>query len=260
MRAFLAALCLGLLAACGEAAPPPAAAERPDCEALPAGLEQVRVAQVVDGDTVHLVGGEKVRLVGVNTPEKARDNRPAEPLAGAAERALEDLLAGRSVYLQPGAEPRDRHGRLLARLYTGAGSIEAALLRQGMGFHVAIAPNVGGWECLQAAEHAAREARRGVWNEAQYRPRRAAQLGRREGGFMLVRGEVTSVSFKDNGWWVQLDGEIGLRIDGAAQDHFRRDALRRLRGTEVEARGWLVPMGGWWQMRLGHPTMLAQLR
>ena len=70
---MLAALFLpGLLAACSEAA-------APLCTVNPAGLKSARVASVVDGDTLRLEGGDKVRMIGLNAPELSREGRPAQP-------------------------------------------------------------------------------------------------------------------------------------------------------------------------------------
>jgi endonuclease YncB( thermonuclease family) len=216
----------------------------------------VRVERVLDGDSVRIGGGTPVRLIGINAPEGPRDGRPAQPLADAARTALRELLAAGPVTLQPGEDPVDRHGRLLAHLFVGGASVEAALLRRGLGFHIAVAPNLAHLDCLQRAESEARAAGVGVWSEPAYRVRRVSGLEPRQGGFARVRGRVTSVSFKRNGWWVQLDGKLALRVEGAAQAHFSRAGLRKLKGREVGARGWLVPMDGWWQMRLTHPAML----
>jgi endonuclease YncB( thermonuclease family) len=216
------------------------------------------VEAVLDGDSVRLRNGDPVRLIGINTPEGPSDGRPAEPLADAARAALRKLLAGGPVTIQPGEDPRDRHGRRLAHLYVGGDNVEAALLRRGLGFHVAVAPNLSHLGCLQRAEAEARNAGAGVWSEPAFRVHRVSELRPRQGGFTRVTGRVTSVSFKRNGWWVQLDGSLALRVDGAAQSHFSRADLRELQGLEVAARGWLVPMDGWWQMRLTHPAMLTR--
>ena len=63
---------------------PPAPSSRP----TPARLPEGRVVQVPDGDTVHLEGGTRLRLIGINTPEVAHHNRPGEPGGEAARRFL----------------------------------------------------------------------------------------------------------------------------------------------------------------------------
>lgn len=232
-----------------------------DCLADAATLEKRRVSSVVDGDTLRLSGGDSLRLIGVNTPEIGRDGRRDEPLAQQARRALSTLVGPDDVvWLQAAEDDRDRHGRLLAYAFDRQGrSLSGQLLSQGLGFHVAISPNVGRADCLHAKEAAARAAGRGVWAEPVFGPKSLAELTPGQTGFALVRDRVTRVSFKDNGWWIQLGGKLGLKIAEPDQKRFSRRELQALEGLEVETRGWLVPMnGGWWMMKLGHPSILRR--
>jgi endonuclease YncB( thermonuclease family) len=54
--------------------------------------ETVSVSQVVDGDTLRLKDGRLIRFIGINTPELARKEKPAEPLAKKARKVLQSLL------------------------------------------------------------------------------------------------------------------------------------------------------------------------
>ena len=100
------------------------------------------VAKFVDGDTLILDSGEAIRLVGINTPEMARDGRQAEPLALEARDALAALLADGQVLIEAAAQPLDRHGRTLAYLFRPDGiHVQEVLLREGLASAVAIAPN-----------------------------------------------------------------------------------------------------------------------
>ena len=253
-RALLGILLLpGLLVACSEAA-------APLCSVDPAGLKSARVAAVVDGDTLRLEGGDRVRMIGLNAPELSRDGRPAQPLANEARGELVSLIGpGKRVLLQAGRDSRDRYGRRLAHAFDLQGNnLKAQLLSRGMAFHVAVAPNFSYLECLREVETVEREQGLGVWAEPAFSSRPVAGLDSSDRGFARVWGRVTRVSFKDNGWWVQLDGRLGLQIKREAQDLFRRGELSQLEGREIEARGWLVPMkGDWWLMNIGHPSMLA---
>lgn len=231
----------------------------PSCKADTDQLELRRVERVVDGDTLHLRNGDKVRLVGVNTPELGRDGRADEPLARAAKDALAQMLgSSREVWLQDARDDRDRHGRRLAYAFNGdSDSLSGLLIASGLGFHVAIAPNVRYAECLHSVEAHARSAQLGVWQESAFSSSAVARLRPGEGGFARIRDRVTRVSFKDNGWWVQLGGKLGVQIDGEVRSLFSRDQLKALQGREVEVRGWLIPMrGGWWMLNLGHPLMI----
>ena len=255
-------LCLLAGGCSGDAVPARALAEGAEaCSVAPEGLQRRRVEAVVDGDTLRLAGGESLRLVGVNTSEKGRDGRADEPQAEEARRALAELVEPvGAVWLQAAEQPRDRYQRTLAYAFDEHGnSLSAQLIRRGLGFHVAISPNVRYSECLQAQEQLARGEALGVWSEAQLRPRSIDQLAPREGGFRILVDRVTRVSFKDNGWWVQLGGKVGLKIAAPDQHLYSRKQLRRLEGKQVEARGWLVPMkGDWWMMTIGHPSMLQR--
>jgi len=244
-------LCL-LFAGCSRATPSV-------CGIDPAGKAPQKVARVVDGDTLHLAGGDKVRLIGINTPEMGRDGRPPEPLAEKSRMELLSLIGGREqVLLVDGRDARDRYGRRLAHLYDLSGrNLTAEMLRAGMGFQVAVSPNFGQLDCLRNAEMQARRARSGVWSQPDFAPVAVNELAPGQGGFTRVTGKVTRVSFKKNGWWIQLDGSLGLQIKSADQDLFDRGELGSLEGTMLQARGWLVPMkGDWWLMKISHPIML----
>src|SRR5437763_6436018 len=79
------------------------------------------VVRVVDGDTikVRLAGGalERVRYIGVDTPESVKPGTPVQCYAEAASAFNHRLVAGRAVRLVADVEARDRYGRLLAYVY-----------------------------------------------------------------------------------------------------------------------------------------------
>ena len=65
--------------------------------------------------------GEKIRFAGINSPELARENRPAEPLANETKSALEGLLVDVRAQVEVAQETKDRYGRTLAYLFTPDG-------------------------------------------------------------------------------------------------------------------------------------------
>ena len=129
------------------------------------GAESARVQRVVDGDTVVLAGGERVRYIGVDTPESVKPGVPVQCFAKAASHANERLIAGEKVRLRFDAERRDRYGRLLAYVYRRRDGlwVNAALVRAGYATTLTIPPNVAHAGKFAALARRARERGRGLW-------------------------------------------------------------------------------------------------
>ena len=104
--------------------------------------EKAEVNYIIDGDTVVLQDGRHVRLIGINTPELARGNKPAEQGAELARQALMTLIKdSEPIYLRHGNETHDRHGRNLAHLYLDNGIyIQAQLLKLGLAMPLRVPP------------------------------------------------------------------------------------------------------------------------
>ncbi|WP_253510054.1 thermonuclease family protein [Pseudomonas rhodesiae] len=204
----------------------------------PASLVQVQVARVVDGDTVRLSDGRSVRMIGLNAPEIGQKGRPDEPFAVAARQRLQALVqaSGGRVGLVPGREAKDRYGRTLAHLYGADGrNLEAQLLADGLGFQVAVAPNVDLVTCQQAAEASARNAQKGLWRQSPVRT--VAHVKR--SGFAVISGQVRGIERNRGGIWIELQGSLVLRIAPDLAGHFDSRLLKNLQGETVEARGWV---------------------
>jgi micrococcal nuclease len=73
--------------------------------------------RVVDGDTIILSNGEKVRLIGVDTPETVRPNTPVEYYGKEASAFTKKMVEGKPVRLEYDWQQRDKYGRLLAYVY-----------------------------------------------------------------------------------------------------------------------------------------------
>ena len=128
------------------------------------------VTEVVDGDTLHVRLGhtvEKVRLIGIDTPETHKPNTPVECFGKEATKALERLLPrGTPVYLERDAEARDRYGRLLAYVYRSKDRlfINLEMTRAGFAASYTYPPNVAHADEFVAAAGDARDAGRGLWS------------------------------------------------------------------------------------------------
>lgn len=90
--------------------------------------------RVIDGDTLELEGGERVRLIGVNAPESVDPRRPVEWLGKEAAEFTRRLAEGKTVRLEYDEELRDPYGRTLAYIHVPDGMLlNAEIIRQGYG-------------------------------------------------------------------------------------------------------------------------------
>lgn len=127
------------------------------------------VVKVVDGDTIHVRVGErveKVRYIGVNTPEVHHPTRGEEPGGRAAWDVNRQLVAGRHVRLELDVQTRDRYGRLLAYVWVGETMVNAELVGRGYAQVMTVPPNVRYQGLFLRLQRDAREAGRGLWRRA----------------------------------------------------------------------------------------------
>ena len=145
------------------------AAGRPE----PPRVIEGTVVRLVDGDTIHVdIDGrlEKVRYIGVNTPEIHHPRKGEEPGGREAREVNGRLVGGRAVRLEPDVQQRDRYGRLLAYVWVHRddGSevmVNAELVRLGYAQVMTIPPNVRYASTFLALQRQARDAHRGLWRQ-----------------------------------------------------------------------------------------------
>jgi endonuclease YncB( thermonuclease family) len=167
--AALASLLAGVLAGCGPEPPRLATspAERATWPRAPGNAVSARVERVVDGDTfVATIGGrdERVRVIGVDTPETVAPGRPVERYGKEASSFAKHELSGMTVRLGGDVEPRDRYDRLLAYVWLPDGTFWNALLAaEGYAQLLTVPPNVAYVDLFRALVAEARTAHRGLW-------------------------------------------------------------------------------------------------
>ena len=151
-----------------EPAPSPAAPY-----ALPAELDGT-VGRIVDGDTIYVRlanGVEKVRYIGVDTPEVHHPTRGEEPGGREATEVNRRLLGHETVRLETDVQLRDRYGRLLAYVWVtgpdgGPMMINAELVRLGYAAVMTVPPNVRHAALFRKLAAEARQHQRGLWAPA----------------------------------------------------------------------------------------------
>ena len=143
-RIWLLAIIFSLLSVCG-------------CSSLP---DTARVIQVIDGDTITIEGGYRVRYIGIDTPEIHPD---LEAFGIAAWQANRKLVEGKNVHLEKDISGTDKYGRLLRYVWIDDILVNAELVRQGLARAKAYPPDIRYQDYLEQMEAEAREAGRGMW-------------------------------------------------------------------------------------------------
>ena len=127
-----------------------------------------RVVKVVDGDTIHVQIGatrEKVRYIGVDTPETRHPAKGVQCYGREASQFNAELVGGEQVRLERDVQERDRYGRLLAYVYRARDGlfVNAELAHRGYAQALTIPPDVRHADRFTALARDAREQGRGLW-------------------------------------------------------------------------------------------------
>ncbi|HPS65311.1 MAG TPA: thermonuclease family protein [Ignavibacteria bacterium] len=149
----------------------------------PVHSETSSVKRVVDGDTFELENGERVRLLGIDTPEKFTSNKmdsdakksgldveTIKQLGEAASHYADSLMEGRKIFLvsDPLNDDKDRYGRLLRYIYTEDGMLyNLKIILDGYAFAYTNFPVIMKDTFLNA-EESARKNKRGLWSNESF--------------------------------------------------------------------------------------------
>jgi micrococcal nuclease len=116
------------------------------------------VTEVIDGDTFELSTGERVRIIGINTPEMS------EPGGDIAKDVATEMLLGRKVRLVRDVRNKDDYDRLLRYVFIGPKFINAEMVRMGYAESRFYPPDTHYQRKLESLEKTAIRNRRGLWS------------------------------------------------------------------------------------------------
>jgi micrococcal nuclease len=139
----------------------------------PVGFGSYQVTRVTDGDTIHVQLGsrdERVRLIGVNTPEVPWYGGRGECFGVEAGLYTRGRLTGRTVRLSIDRDLRDRYGRLLAYAYVGSELFNLTLVQLGYATADPVRPDVRFAHAFDRAEGMARARKAGLWRTCPTEP------------------------------------------------------------------------------------------
>jgi len=219
--------------------------------------DKARVNLIMDGDTVSLSNGERVRYLGIDTPESRKKNadgswkKLTNPYADRATELNRRLVKGKRIELEYDVTARDRYGRKLCYVFIDGVFVNAELVRRGLAMPMSCPPDVKYEDILRMAMDEARLEKRGLWNELLDIPVPADQAEKYIGQVQTVEGEVKSVypgeqcislNFGDD-----FRTDFTIAIFPNQLDNFRRsniDPVRDYPGKRVRVCGLIKEYNG----------------
>ncbi|MGB8657291.1 MAG: thermonuclease family protein [Candidatus Zixiibacteriota bacterium] len=162
---------------------------------FPKGL---RVQRVIDGDTIELNNGERVRYIGIDTPEKE------EPFFREATQANQEMLRGKKINLEYDVEKKDAYGRALAYVWVDTLMVNAELVKEGLARVYMISPNLKYRNRFISLQEPVRKARIGIWS-VPVAPDKYYVASRKSERFVFHRPECE--------WAKKIKGTNMLRFD-----------------------------------------------
>lgn len=241
------------------------------CEALQNGQIST-VIEVVDGDTLLLADGSKVRMIGIQAPKLALGRNGFEdwPLADEAKQTLADITLGTEVRLAFGGERMDRHGRVLAHVFVNSSPelwAQEYMLKEGMARVYSFADNRFCLDKLLKAESVARAENKGIWANDYYQLRyadRPEDLLTHIDDYELVEGRILSA--KKAGSRIYLNfgrdwkEDFTIVIEKAGLRAFEKSGIDPLdyEGALVRVRGWIENRDGP-RINVTHPEQIEIL-
>ena len=129
------------------------------------GREFVLVDRVVDGDTIELSDGRKVRYIGIDTPETKDPRKEIQCFGEEASAYNRDLVEGKVVAIEADVADKDQYDRLLRYVWLEDEMINKKLVAEGYAYASSYPPNVKYQTQFKLAQQQAREQNLGLWAE-----------------------------------------------------------------------------------------------
>jgi len=137
-------------------------------------MVHTKVTEVIDGDTVIIESGERVRYIGVDTPETKHPKKSVQCFGREASARNKELVEGKTVYLEKDISETDRYGRLLRYVYLPNPEapeesifVNEYLIEQGYGKVITYPPDVKYHKQFLDAQRMAQEEKRGLWGKCE---------------------------------------------------------------------------------------------
>lgn len=217
------------------------------------GYSYQKVKKVYDGDTVLLMNGQKVRFLGINTPEVEGRHKSAEPGGEEAKNWLSGKLENKKIRMEKDVEKKDKYGRLLAHVFTEDGThLNLELVKAGLATVNIHPPNLKYVGEFLAMQEIAENAEHGLWANQHYASQSFTQLpGSKYKGWKRITGVVNNIKQTGRNIYLQFSDDFSIKIERRFEDLF--PDMESYLGKKIEVRGWLKKSKTRYTMLIRHP-------
>lgn len=129
----------------------------------PDNRQKYKVTKIIDGDTIEIENGQKVRYIGMDTPETVDPRRPIQCYGIEASNKNKELVLDKEVYLEKDVSETDRYGRLLRYVWVNEVMINKLLVEEGYARAATFPPDVKYAEIFLQTQEKARKELKGLW-------------------------------------------------------------------------------------------------
>lgn len=162
-----------------------------------AAREKVRIIRVIDGDTIEIEGGRKVRYIGIDTPETVHPDKPVQCFGYEATNKNKELVDGKEIEMEKDVSETDKYGRLLRYVWIGNIFVNDYLVRQGYAYAITYPPDVKYQDQFRQAQQEAIANNRGLWSQCAIQEETATQVtptpytAPQESGGCVIKGNIS---------------------------------------------------------------------
>ena len=125
--------------------------------------QTVRIFRVIDGDTVVTENNQKIRLIGIDTPEVTANN-PKKCLGDSATAKMKELVEGKDVILEKDISDTDIYGRLLMYVWVDNKMVNETLVQEGFAQVDPVQPDTKYKQRFSDAQTQAKNQKLGIWS------------------------------------------------------------------------------------------------
>jgi len=218
-----------------------------------------KVKRVYDGDTIILENGDRVRLLGINTPEIESRYRQGEDGGLTAKKWLQTQLKEGVVFLEYDQLKHDKYKRSLAHLFLENGEhLNKSMVNLGLATLSIIPPNTRYSDVLKKAEIEAQKKALGIWSMQAYQPLPISKLTK-DTPSSWHRFTATPVKITQSRKYIRLvlNDKVDVRIPKENKALFPE--LETYLGKALEIRGWASRSKSHYSILIRHPSALIFL-